>query len=327
MSKAYVFFVKEQGFDINVSAPHRRPSRRGFLYDHPAKLHLISQLYVNLEVAHTEIGDALGYNSTVDQAKVEATAEKIGFRLEQGDKLRQAVYFDPTHRLDITPAFVEGYVSLSRKNLDEIASLIEKPLDGTTKRNLASMLKMYDVYKHTNQVFPELGVQTNLGFPDNGWLFTFWFFVFQMLTKTPFPENLENTFSGIYGDDPLNLKKFYLRRILATVKRKLGPTAFSEIPHRENLRVALQVISTLGLMLNPLLAGSFPAPPEEISLNDSNIDDLLRESKASEVVRNENDLRDAAKILGLEGIVENYSKLIQLVRETLAMQPSPKHAV
>jgi AbiV family abortive infection protein len=320
MAKAYVFFVKEQGFDVKWNDP-RMKRAQGYLYFHPAKHHLISRLYVNLQVAHAEIDDAMGYESTVDQKKIESLAREIGLRLEQGEKLRQAIYFDPANRQRITPAFVESYVSYSRKNLDEIASFIEKPMDGATRRNLTLMLRMYDVSKEARQIFPELQEQgPGLIFPDNSWLFTFWFFVFELLTRVAFPPDFENSFNSIYGNDPLNLKKFYLCKMLAAVRRKMGATAFKEIDSREDLKTALRVISILGFALNPLIAQSLPAPPERIDSEDFEIASTLRKTQMSSAIKTEDDLLNAARTLGLEDTVESYSKLKQLVKDTLASE-------
>ncbi len=104
----------------------------------------------------------------------------------------------------------------------------------------------------------------------------------------------------------------------ASVKRKLGETTFREIEFREDLRVALQVIFTLGLALNPLVANPLSAPTEGTTSEDLGIDLLLQRAQVPTAIKTEEGLLKAARTLGLEDIVENYSKLQQLVKETIA---------
>ena len=153
-----------------------------------------------------------------------------------------------------------------------------------------------------------------------------WLMIFQFLSEMHF-EGDWNDFQKLYGEDPTNIKKFILGRMLMKASQKCGIQTVRSMTQQREYRSYIQLLFAMELALLPLLQGGEEDPEnvpiERETFSELELRNLPQEEQSGLDAANLGKVKETAHILGLDDIVLQYEAMNELIRATLENRESP----
>ena len=325
MAKAFLVYLTTQGFKLDKFNLKKKLS-------HKLKHELISELYMALSIAECELDYALAFTSDSDESKLTKLREMTLLRYRKAADFRDGIYIDYNRETKpIPPSLISEYLKDTREMLDKLAVVMKTPLHPIAKRALSNViilqksvagpeiLRLSPMQSDSNPGI-ELFRKTNF------WSFTMWLMIFQFLSEMHF-EGDWNDFQKLYGEDPTNIKKFILGRMLMKASQKCGIQTVRSMTQQREYRSYIQLLFAMELALLPLLQGGEEDPEnvpiERETFSELELRNLPQEEQSGLDAANLGKVKETAHILGLDDIVLQYEAMNELIRATLENRESP----